>query len=230
MPEVLHVLSGTAGPFGPRNAFRSALFNKKPLGGPVPVSASGIAGDEQGNRVHHGGPDQALHQYPFEHYAAWRRERPDLSAHFDAPGAFGENLSTRGMTEQTVCVGDVYRCGSARLQVTRTRHPCWRLNVRFGNPRMARDVQECGRYGWYLRVVEEGAVSPGDALVLEARPQPRWPLSRVILALFGDPLNYELLEDMAAMPELARSSRDYAVRRLATRSLEDWTSRLETPA
>jgi len=95
---------------------------------------------------------------------------------------------------------------------------------------MARDVQECGRYGWYLRVVGEGTISPGDPMLLEQRPRPRWPLSRVIRALFGDPLNYQQLEEMAALPELAESSRDYAVRRLVTRSLEDWTSRLETPA
>ncbi len=230
MPEVLHVLSGSALPFGPGNAYRSAIVNKKPMAGPVFLSRGGIAGDEQGNKVHHGGPDQALHQYPFEHYAQWLRERPELAAHFAAPGAFGENLSTLGMTEETVCVGDVYRGGTARLQVTRTRHPCWRLNARFGDPRMARKVQECGRYGWYLRVVEEGSISPGEPMVLEQRPQPRWPLSRLILALFGDPLNYPLLEEMAGLSELAKSSRDYAVRRLSTRTLEDWTSRLETPA
>ncbi len=230
MPELLHVLSGRAVPFGPRNAFRSAITGKKPMSGPVFISREGIAGDEQGNSIHHGGPDQALHQYPFEHYALWCRERPDLAAHFAAPGAFGENLSTLGMTEQTVCVGDVYRCGTARLQVTRTRHPCWRLNARFGDPRMARKVQECGRYGWYLRVVEEGSLAAGDRMMLEDRPRPAWPLARVIHALFGDPLNYPVLEEMAELTELAKSSRDYAVRRLQTRKLEDWTSRLETPS
>ena len=230
MAEVLHVLSGVAIPFGPKEAFRSSIATKKPIAGPVLITRSGIPGDEQGDKVHHGGPDQALHQYPFEHYAAWRAERPDLAQHFAAPGAFGENLSTLDMTEQTVCVGDIYRCGTARLQVTRTRHPCWRLNVRFGNPRMSREVQDGGRYGWYLRVLEDGSVTAGDRFALEDRPRPQWPLKRVIRALFGDPLNYALLEEMAGLPELAKSSRDYAVRRLATRTLEDWSSRMGTPA
>jgi len=227
--EVLHVLSGAAIPFGPKGAFRSAITSKKTLAGAILVTRAGIAGDEQGNKIHHGGPDQALHQYPFDHYATWCRERPELAPHLAAPGAFGENLSTLDMTEMTVCLGDIYRCGTARLQVTRTRHPCWRLNVRFGDPRMAHRVQDSGRMGWYLRVLEEGSLGAGEALMLEYRPHPDWPLTRLIRALFLDPLNYPLLEEMAALPELASSSKDYAIRRLATRTLEDWRSRMETP-
>lgn len=229
MAEVLHVLSGAAIPFGPKNGFRSAITNKKTHAGPVFVTRAGIEGDEQGNKATHGGPDQTLHQYPFDHYATWRRERPELAPHLTAPGAFGENLSTRGMTESTVCVGDIYRCGTARVQVTRTRHPCWRLNVRFGDPRMSHRVQESGRIGWYLRVLEEGTLSAGEPVVLEHRPHPDWPLTRLILALFGDPLNYPLLEEMVALPELASSSKDFAIKRLATRTLEDWHKRMETP-
>ena len=230
MAEVLNVLSGATIPFGPNDAFRSAITNKKTLAGPVFVTRAGIEGDEQGNKATHGGPDQALHQYPIDHYAAWRRELPELAPHLTAPGAFGENLSTLDMSETTVCLGDVYRCGTARLQVSRTRHPCWRLNVRFGYPRMSHRVQDSGRMGWYLRVLEEGSLGAGDALVLEHRPHPDWPLARLIGALFGDPLNYPLLEEIAALPELASSSKDYAIKRLATRTLEDWRSRMETPA
>jgi len=229
MAEVLHVLSGAATPFGPKNGFRSAITNKKTHAGPVFVTRAGIEGDEQGNKAQHGGPDQALHQYPFDHYAAWRRELPELAPHLTAPGAFGENLSTRDMTESTVCVGDIYHCGTARVQVTRTRHPCWRLNVRFGDPRMSHRVQDSGRIGWYLRVLEDGTLSAGELVVLEHRPHPDWPLTRLIRALFGDPLNYPLLEEMVALPELASSSKDFAIKRLATRTLEDWRKRMETP-
>jgi len=229
MAEILHVLSGAAIPFGPKGAFRSAITCKKPHAGPVFVTHAGIAGDEHGNKIHHGGPDQALHLYPFDHYAAWCRERPELAPHLAAPGAFGENLSTRDMTESTACLGDIYRCGTARLQISRTRHPCWRLNVRFGDPRMAYRVQESGRMGWYLRVLEEGSLSAGDALVLEHRPHADWPLARLIQVLFGDPLNFPLLEAMAALPELAGSSKTFAIERLATRALEDWRGRMETP-
>jgi MOSC domain-containing protein YiiM len=229
MAEVLHVLCGAAIPFGPNDAFRSAITTKRKLAGPVFVTRAGIEGDEQGNKKTHGGPDQALHQYATEHYEAWRRDLPELAPHLTAPGAFGENLSTRNMTEETVCVGDIYRCGTARVQVTKTRHPCWRLNVRFGDPRMSHRVQGTGRIGWYLRVLEEGTLSAGDAMVLEHRPHADWPLARLILALFGDQLNYPLLEKMAALPELASSAKDVAIKRLATRTLESWLIRMETP-
>lgn len=229
MAEVLHVLSGATIPFGPNGAYRSSITTKRPILGPVRVTRTGIAGDEQGNKARHGGPEQALHQYPFEHYATWYAERPELAPHFSAPGAFGENLSTLGMTEESVCVGDVYRCGTARLQVSRTRHPCWRLNVRFGDPRMSWRVQDSGRFGWYYRVLEEGETAAGDRFVLEDRPNPDWPISRLIRALFHDPLNYALLEELAALPQLANLSKEHVLWRLEKRSLEDWTARMDTP-
>jgi MOSC domain-containing protein YiiM len=229
MAEVLQVLGGVAIPFGPNGAYRSSIATKKPILGKVTVTRTGIAGDEQGHKDRHGGPEQALHQYPFEHYAAWRAERPDLAPHFAAPGAFGENLSSMGMTEASVCVGDLYRCGSALLEVSRTRHPCWRLNLRFGDPRMAWRVQDSGRFGWHYRVMQEGSITAGDRFVLEERPNPNWPIARLIQALFHDPLNYALLKQLVLLPQLSNMSKDHAVRRLATHKLEDWTDRMETP-
>jgi MOSC domain-containing protein YiiM len=227
--EIVHVLGGTAVPFGPGAKFRSSIRTKRPIEGDVAVTRAGIVGDEQGNKAHHGGPDQALHQYAFEHYAYWLGESPELAAYLSAPGAFGENLSTLGMTEQTVCVGDIYKAGGVRLQATRTRHPCWRLNVRFDDPRMARRVQASGRMGWYYRVLEEGTLRAGDRMELEHRPHADWPLARVIRTLFVDALNSEVLEEMAALPELADSTRLYATRRLESRKVEDWLPRVETP-
>ena len=229
MAEVLHVLKGATMPYGPKGRYRSAIAAKKPVSGPVTVTRNGITGDEQGNKVRHGGTEQALHQYPFEHYATWCAERPELAPHFSVPGAFGENISSTGMTEATVCVGDIYRCGTALLQVSRTRHPCWKLNVRFGDPRMSRRVQDSGRFGWYYRVLEEGAIAAGNRFVLDERPNPDWPISRLLHALFHDPLNYALLEQLAALPQLSYMSKNHVLKRLATRTLEDWTERMETP-
>ena len=227
MAEVLQVLAGRAVPFGPPGY--SSAIGRRPVAGPVPVTRAGLAGDEHGDADHHGGAEQALHQYPFEHYAAWRAEHPEI-AHRFAAGAFGENLSSGGMNESTVCVGDVYRCGSAVLQVSRTRHPCWKLNVRFGDARMARRVQDSGRFGWHYRVLEEGAIAAGDRLVLEQRPNPDWPIVRLIRALFHDPLDRKLLEELVALRDLSPLPKTHAARRLATGKLEDWSLRLETPA
>ena len=156
---IAEVLVGRAEPFGP-SSFSSAI-RKRPVTESINLASVGFAGDEQADRRYHGGPDKAVHHYPFEHYAMWCRERPVLALQLRV-GAFGENLSTRGMSEENVCVGDIFRAGSALLQVSQARQPCWKLNVRFGLNDMARLVQASGRTGWYYRVLEEGRVGRGD--------------------------------------------------------------------
>jgi len=230
MAELQQVMGGPTAPIGPRGVYRSAIASRKAIHGPVAVTRTGIEGEQHGNTARHGGTEQALHQYPFEHYAAWRAERPEQTFQFAAPGAFGENLSSLGMTEATVCVGDVYRCGTALLQVSRTRHPCWKLNAQFGDPRMSWRVQDSGRFGWYYRVLEEGVLAAGDRFVLEHRPNPGWPISRLIHMLFYDPLNFPLLEELARVPEFSYMSKSHVLRRLEMRTVEDWTERMETPA
>jgi len=222
-----HVLVGQPVPFGP-NGEPSAI-DKRPVPGPVPVTATGLGGDGQGDRRHHGGAEKAVHQYPRDHYAAWAAKDPTLAPRLQAPGAFGENVSAQGLTEDGVCIGDVFRLGSAVVQVSQARQPCWRLNVRFATRRMARAVQATGRTGWYYRVLEPGELSPGDALALLERPRPEWPLSRLLDVLYRDRLNREALAAMAALPELAESWRSLAARRLERGEVEDWQRRLTTP-
>ncbi|MDN0073985.1 MOSC domain-containing protein [Crenobacter sp. SG2303] len=81
------------------------------------LGEEGFVDDEQADQRVHGGPEKAVHHYPFEHYARWQADHPELAPHLPEPGAFGENLSTAGMVEETVCVGDVYRLGGARAGV-----------------------------------------------------------------------------------------------------------------
>ena len=97
MAEVLQVLAGRAVPFGPQGEPSAIGRTSQP--GPLVVTKTGIPGDEHGDADHHGGADEALHQYPFEHYVAWRAERPDL-AHSLVPGAFGESNSTPRMNRR----------------------------------------------------------------------------------------------------------------------------------
>ncbi|MDP2058036.1 MAG: MOSC domain-containing protein, partial [Thiobacillus sp.] len=154
----VHLLIGQARAFGP-NGEPSAI-DKHGVATPLRLSVTGFLGDEQGDPSRHGGPDKAVHHYPFEHYAAWCRELPDLAEHF-RPGGFGENISTTGLTEQNVCVGDQFSLGTAHIQVAQARQPCWKLGVRFGIPDMPRHVQASARTGWYYRVLEAGVVTPG---------------------------------------------------------------------
>lgn len=137
---------------------------------PLALGASGLQGDEQADRRHHGGDDKALHHVAAEHYAWWAGELPGVDARRWVPGAFGENLSTCGMTEHEVCVGDRYALGDAQVEVSQARQPCWKLNLRFDVADMARRVQACRRTGWYYRVRREGVVAAGDTLRLLERP------------------------------------------------------------
>jgi len=227
MTRIEAVLVGRAVPFGP-NGEPSAI-DKRACSAPVQVGLLGLDGDEQGDRVHHGGPDKAVHHYACDHYAAWRSELPAAAARFEHAGAFGENLGTRGLTEQDVCVGDIYRLGTARVQVSQARQPCWRLNLRFGVPDMARRMQTSGRTGWYYRVLEPGTVEAGAALSLEARPHPEWPLARLLHFLYVERLDFAALERIEALSVLAEGWRRLAARRLQNRAVEDWSSRVETP-
>jgi MOSC domain-containing protein YiiM len=218
------VLVGRPVAFGPNG--EPSGIHKTPCAGPVFVAETGLAGDGQGDTKRHGGPEKALHHYPMEHYAAWRQEMPELASLVPQPGGFGENLATTGLDEAGVCIGDVFDLGTARVQVAQGRQPCWRLNVRFGRKDMARRVQATARTGWYYRVLVQGEVAPGDRFLLVHRPNPAWPLARLLDILYRDTLNAQALAAMAELPDLAKSWRALARRRLASRAVEDWSARL----
>lgn len=216
--------AGRPEPLGPR-AEPSAIF-KSTIAGPWTITRTGLVGDAQGDPVHHGGPDKALHHYAREHYATWAAEIPEIAPLLSAAPAFGENISTTGLTEADVCIGDVFRAGTAVLQIAQGRQPCWKLNARFGRSDIAYRVQSTGRTGWYYRVLEEGTISAGDTFGIIDRPQPLWPLSRVIGLLYQRTMALDELTALSEIAELAPGWRQLAANRVKSRSVESWTSRL----
>lgn len=220
----LHV--GKIQPFGPTG--QPSAIGKKAVSGRIDVSSLGLAGDEQADTLHHGGIDKALHHYPCEHYAAWTSELPKQADLFTA-GGFGENLSTRGLDEHNVCLGDVFRLGSALIQVSQGRKPCWKLNHRFGVSDMARRVQDSGRTGWYYRVLAAGNIAPDDEFMLIERPHSDWTLARLIRVIYHDKAEHKALAALAELSVLAPSWREMAAKRLASGRIEDWLRRLTTP-
>ncbi len=137
---------------------RTGIF-KEPVSGTVPIRRLNLAGDAQADLTVHGGRDKAVYGYPAEHYPFWREQLPDR----DLPwGVFGENLSTEGLIETEVCVGDEYRVGTARLAVTQPRMPCYKLGVRFADPGMVKRFLASHRPGIYFAVLDEGEVRAGD--------------------------------------------------------------------
>lgn len=136
-------------------------FFKEPVHEAVFLSSVNFIGDGQGDLVHHGGVHKAVCVYPFAHYSYWERalDRP-LSY-----GAFGENLTISGITEQDVCIGDSFQLGEAIVQVSQPRQPCFKLGLVYERKDMPLLVQDTGYTGFYLRVLQEGMVSPEDKLV-----------------------------------------------------------------
>lgn len=221
------LLIGQPRPFGP-NGEPSAI-DKHAVGRPLWLGQAGFAGDGQGDPRHHGGSEKAVHHYPAEHYAAWCRELPEVAQAALQPGGFGENLSTTGLTEASLCIGDQWRLGEALLEVSQPRKPCWKLNQRFGLPDMARRVQASGRIGWYYRVLQPGLVAPDALLERLERPHPDWPLARLPEILWGERSDREALAAMADLAALAPAWRDPARRRLASGGIEPSFTRLTTP-
>jgi MOSC domain-containing protein YiiM len=224
MTIIDELLIGPVAPLGPR-AVPSGI-DKRPKRGRIFLGPEGFAGDAQGDRKHHGGIEKAVHHYPYEHYAHWIATigaRPVLATR----GAFGENLSTRGMTEGDVAIGDIFRLGEAVLQVSQGRQPCWKLNARFDTADMAAQVQKSGMTGWYYRVLEPGYVQAGNALVLQDRISPEWTIERLWRVLYVDTMNRDELAAMIELAHLPESWRNYARKRLQTRQIEDWSRRLK---
>jgi len=193
-PRIDAVLIGKAAPF--RGTERSAI-RKAVIHAPVQVTQLGLAGDEQADLTVHGGPDKAIHHYAFEHYALWRASAP---AHpkLSMPGAFGENISTIGATEESVCIGDRYRLGSALVEVSQPRQPCWKQAHVMDWPTLPKMMVREAKSGWYYRVMEEGVVAAGDMLELVSRPNPEWPVARVFRLV----MHKQTPQDMSALQAL----------------------------
>ena len=221
--RIAAVQIGPIRPLGPK-AVPSAIV-KTPVAGPVAVGPLGLAGDAQGDPQRHGGVDKAVHVYPMAHYAVWALDLPAQANRF-TPGAFGENIVLDGWTEADVCIGDLFRLGSALVELSQARQPCWKLNLRFGLPDMARRVQDSGRTGWYLRVLVPGSVAAGDRMALAARRDPGWDLARVQRLLYRDAVDREALAEFAGLAGLSASWRALAMRRLESGAFEGWAPRL----
>ena len=141
---------------------------KTPVQGKVALRRYNVQGDRQSDLTVHGGPSKAVYSYASEHYPFWAEQLPDTPL---TPGAFGENLTTEGMLEEDVRIGDVFRAGSAVLKVTQPRMPCFKLAIRMNRPDMVKKFWASGRSGIYFGVVEEGEFESGDEIeLLESDP------------------------------------------------------------
>jgi MOSC domain-containing protein YiiM len=150
---------------------------KRPVSGSVRAAPLGLDGDSEADLKVHGGTDKAVYVYPSEHYARWLADVPQHQATLH-PGAFGENVTTAGLDEEGVAIGDVWAVGSTQLQVSEPRQPCFKLGLRFGDNGLGRIMMISGRSGWYMRVLQAGELNAGDEIHLLRRPNPQWTIAR----------------------------------------------------
>jgi MOSC domain-containing protein YiiM len=216
---------GTEGAADPMERAWETGFFKEPVEGPVRVRTLNLDGDGQADLRVHGGPDKAVLLYAASHYPAWKAELG-----FALPfGAFGENLSVEGMTEADVCIGDVIQVGTARLEVSQPRGPCWKIARRWKIRDLSARVQHTGRTGWYARVLSEGVLQAGDDVVLAARPYPQWPVALATELLRPGNGREAEAAALADCPALAGAWRDVIRYRLAQGHLGSDEKRLVGP-
>lgn len=170
---------------------------KSAVAGRVALRAYNLAGDRQSDLRVHGGPYKAVYLYPFEHYSYWAAQLPAADLSF---GAFGENLTTEGITEETAHIGDQFRIGSAIVQVTQPRMPCYKLALRFGRSDMVRRFWESERPGIYFSIVEEGELEAGDAITLIDSHPDRVSVSDVGRLYRGETADSDLLDRALRAP------------------------------
>ena len=188
----------------------SGIF-KTPVAGPVFVGVDHLAGDRQADLTVHGGRDKAVCCYSADHYPGWAGILWDEVGAF---GAFGENLSIAGVTEDDVCIGDIWAAGDLWLQVSQPRQPCWKLARKWRIPDLTNQVITTGRTGWYFRVLHEGEVAAGMLLTLVERTTPDWTITAANQAMHGRPRNNAAAAVLAAVPALSDAWRETLAKRV----------------
>jgi len=146
---------------------RTGIYKRK-TEGPIKVTRLGLEGDDQANKKLHGGIYKAICVYPSEHYDLWKEElgKPDLSF-----GDFGENLTTVGLMERDIHLGDRLRIGSVEIVVTHPREPCITLNARLDTKDLSVRIRKSGRSGFYCSVEREGTIENGDSIEYISRDE-----------------------------------------------------------
>ena len=196
-----------------KGEWRSAIFRESVVG-PVALELRGLEGDQVGDTKHHGSPDQAVCCQPLSHYSHWNT----LFGANLMPGAVGENWTLSDVDETSVCIGDIYGVGTARVQVSAPRYPCSKQERKTAIPGFLKAIRAEKKTGWYLRVLTTGTVQAGDALVLEARPQPNTTLAELNQAVLGEEWERALIEKHLALPELSKGWKNILRHRMAAKA------------
>jgi MOSC domain-containing protein YiiM len=183
---------------------------KEPIAGPVAIRQLNLDGDRQADLIVHGGPNKAVYGYASEHYPFWRVQFPQM----DLPwGTFGENLTTEGVSEDSLHIGDTLRVGSAVLMIVQPRMPCYKLQIRFGRDDIVQRFLESRRSGFYFSVVEEGEVKAGSPIEFVHRDENKVTIADINHIYQGQRTDPDLLQRILRLPVLPEELRSSLVKR-----------------
>jgi MOSC domain-containing protein YiiM len=210
MPSVFSVNVGRPRPIPYRGKQVMTGIFKEPVRGRIAARGTHLDGDVQANRKVHGGFDKAVYAYAREDYDWWEGE---LSRRMD-PGTFGENLTTAGLELNDMLIGERWRVGTALLEVSEPRFPCFKLGFRMGTQRFVRRFAQARRTGTYLRIVEKGELGAADGIEVVSRPDHEVTVGLFAEAYLGD---RDRLEDVLAADQLSDEWRSKIEGQLAKR-------------
>lgn len=188
-------------------------FFKTPTADTVAIGHDGIEGDGQADLSNHGGPDKAICAYPSEHFGFWRSFLKNEQ--MDA-GGFGENFTTEGLLESQVCIGDRFQIGSAVVEVSQPRQPCWKLARRWDCKTLTPEVQRTGKTGWYFRVIQPGEARAGEPItsVGAGSESSQWTINDANEVMYGKSIPRKTIQELASVTALSESWKDELSRRL----------------
>jgi MOSC domain-containing protein YiiM len=190
---------------------RTSIF-KAPVPGPVMARRLNLDGDQQSDLSVHGGADKAVYGYPSEHYAFWRGRVPPTELPW---GAFGENLTTEGVVERELRIGDRLRIGPAEFVVTQPRLPCFKLGIRMGSQEVVKRFEEAGRPGFYLSVVREGPIAAGDRIEVTPAATDAMTVAEIFALYLDGDVDRDRLRRAVELPGLSAAWREHFRKRIA---------------
>jgi MOSC domain-containing protein YiiM len=215
--KVISLQVGKVKSYGDKNSkefidkyWQSASF-KEPLCGEVWAGKLGLSGDEVADTLHHGGADKAIFANSYENYEKWA---DFLHVNTIPYGALAENLTITGLHESSVFLGDIHKIGSAVLQVTQPRKPCWKISKRWNNKNFTHEIYTSGLTGWYYRVIEEGFIKAGDRVTILSQEKVKISILDANMA-FSNPIEHKnILEKIVHISSIAPSYKESILKRL----------------
>ncbi|MBP1680436.1 MAG: hypothetical protein H6Q35_775 [Proteobacteria bacterium] len=221
MVKILSVQVGRAKTYGDAQSkdflekeWQSASF-KEVSHTPLFANFTGFSGDEVADTIHHGGVDKAIFANSYENYAHWASFLEQKSLPF---GALAENLTITGLHEQSVMLGEVHQIGTAILQVSQPRKPCWKISRRWNHKAFTNEIFTSGLTGWYYKVLQEGLIGSDDEIKVIQQKTPQISILKANEA-FREPEKYQsILETILDIPSLASSYQESIVKRLKNES------------